>query len=374
MVKIGKYTLKSRLILAPLSGCSDLPFRTICRSHGCKLAFYEMLDAHGLTYGHKRTLEMLESDEKDSPIGVQILGSDPERCLEAANIILAHSKPKIIDLNFACPAKKVLKKGCGSALIKDPKKAAKLVKKLASSLPLPITIKVRAGYHTNDGKEGILLSKMCEDNGVKGVFFHGRSMSQGYSGRVNYDAIKQAKKALKVPVFGSGDVFSPELAKAMLDKAECDGVLIARGAFGSPWIFEHTEKYLKNPASLSSSASYEMIVNTAKEHLQIYKNWKDRKPHSSLRGTETPVILSVAKNLGSVIASPARAKQSKVHKTPIPEKYYIGHLRKIAMWYSKGLPYSKRAREAISYANSFDEIIGILGRLKSDYDTKWLKR
>ncbi len=334
MVKIGKYTLKSRLILAPLSGCSDLPFRTICRSHGCKLAFYEMLDAHGLTYGHKRTLEMLESDKKDSPIGVQILGSDPDRCLEAANIILAHSKPKIIDLNFACPAKKVLKKGCGSALIKDPKKAAKLVKKLASSLPLPITIKVRAGYHTNDGKEGILLSKMCEDNGVKGVFFHGRSMTQGYSGRVNYDAIKQAKKALKVPVFGSGDVFSPELAKAMLDNTQCDGVLIARGAFGSPWIFEQTEKYLKSPASLPSSASYELVVDTAKEHLQIFKDWKKLTP----------------------------------------EKYYIGHLRKIAMWYSKGLPYSKRAREAISYANTFDEILGILDRLKSDYDTKWLKR
>jgi tRNA-dihydrouridine synthase B len=358
MLKIGNYTLKSKLILAPLSGCTDLAFRAICRQYGCRFAFYEMLDAHGLTYGHKKTLEMLESDKKDSPIGVQILGSDPDRCLEAANIILANSNPKIIDLNFACPAKKVLKKGCGSALIKDPKKAAKVVKKLASSLSLPITIKVRAGYHTNDGKEGILLSRMCEDNGVKAVFFHGRSMSQGYSGRVNYDAIKQAKKALQVPVFGSGDVFSPELARDMFDKTDCNGILIARGAFGAPWIFDQTEKYLKDPTSTPSSISYEMIVDIAKEHLKILKDWKEGKNRNSPKSEKD-------KKTGII---PVFFKTRSV-----PETYYIGHLRKVAIWYSKGLPYSKRAREAISYANSFDEITDILDKLKSDYDIKWLK-
>jgi tRNA-dihydrouridine synthase B len=119
-----------------------------------------------------------------------------------------------------------------------------------------------------------------EDNGVKAVFFHGRSMTQGYSGKVNYDAIAQAKKALKIPVFGSGDVFSPELAKNMLDKTGCDGALIARGAFGTPWIFKRTEEYLKNPTSPLPPISYEMIVNTAKEHLKIYKNWKDNNKTS----------------------------------------------------------------------------------------------
>ncbi|MDD5504034.1 MAG: tRNA-dihydrouridine synthase [Candidatus Omnitrophica bacterium] len=359
MLKIGSYTLKSKLILAPLSGCTDLPFRTICRAHDCKFAFYEMLDAHGLTYGHKKTLEMLESDKKDSPIGAQILGSDPDRCLEAANIILAHSKPKIIDLNFACPAKKVLKKKCGSALLENPKQAGKIVKKLSSSLHLPVTVKVRAGYNTNDGKEGILLSRICEDNGVSAVFFHGRSMRQGYSGRVNYEAIKQAKEALKVPLLGSGDVFSAELAKNMLDKTGCDGVLIARGAFGAPWIFDQTEMFLKNPSSPPEPVSYEMIVDTAKKHLQIFKGWKDRdKRHQH----PIPANKCQSKNKGSVSSGPA------------PEKYYIGHLRKVAMWYSKGLPYSKRAREAISSANSFNEIIEILDRLKNDYDIKWLKR
>ena len=333
MLKIGSYKLKSRLILAPLSGCSDLPFRTMCRAHGCEFAFYEMLDAHGLTYGHKRTLSMLESDKADSPIGVQILGHDPERVLEAVHIILANSKPAIIDLNCGCPALKVIKKKCGSYLLKEPKQAGKVIKKLASSLSIPITIKVRAGWGKEHQNEGLLLAKIAQDSGVKGVFFHGRSCSQGYSGRTDYEPIKQAKKALKIPVIGSGDILSPELAKEMLDKTGCDGVLVARGAFGAPWIFEQTEKYLKDglPPSL---ASYEKVVNTAKKHLKLYKNWK---------------------------------------KTA-SEKYYVGHLRKIAIWYSKGLPYSKRAREAISTSKSFDEIIGVLDKLKSNYDIKWLKR
>ncbi|MFA5369500.1 MAG: tRNA-dihydrouridine synthase [Candidatus Omnitrophota bacterium] len=353
MLKIGDYTLESKLILAPLSGCSDLPFRLICREHGCKFAFYEMLDAHGITYGHRRTLSMLETDKRDSPIGVQILGNDPERVLEAVQIILNNSNSKIIDLNCACPALKVLKKKCGAYLLKEPEQAGRIIKKLSSCLSTPITIKLRAGWGREHQNEGLLLAKIAQDNGAKAVFFHGRSCSQGYSGKASYEPIKQAKEALKIPVIGSGDVLSPEIAKDMLDRTGCDGVLIARGAFGAPWIFAQTEKYLKDGLP-SSLASYEIIVNTAKRHIQIFKDWKDRK------------LLCHNEE--------ASNRQPKQPTSPAPEKYYIGHLRKIAMWYSKGLPYSKRARETISFANSFDEIIGILDRLKNDYDIKWLKR
>ena len=334
MLKIGSYKLKSKLILAPLSGCSDLPFRTMCRAHGCEFAFYEMLDAHGLTYGHKRTLGMLDSDKGDFPIGAQILGHDPERVLEACNIILANSKPKMIDLNCGCPALKVLKKKCGSYLLKEPKQVGKIIKKLASSLSIPITIKVRAGWGKDHNNEGLLVAKVAQDNGAKGVFFHGRSCSQGYSGKSDYEPIRRAKKALKIPVIGSGDVLSPELAKDMLDKTNCDGVLVARGAFGTPWIFEQTERFFLDPSIPPSPISYEKVVNAAKKHLKIYKKWR--------RNTA--------------------------------EKYFVGHLRKVAIWYSKGLPYSKRAREAISMSKSFDEIIGVLDKLKSDYDIKWLKQ
>jgi len=338
MLKIGNVTLKSKLILSPLSGISDLPFRTTCRAHGCEFAFYEMLDAHGITYGHKRTLKMLATNKNDSPLGVQILGSDPDRVLEAANIILANSKPQILDINCACPAKKVLKKKCGSYLLKNPKQVGKIIKKLTSNLSLPITVKVRAGYHKNDGSEGLKLAKIAQENGASAIFYHGRSMSQGYSGKVNYDSILKAKKGLKIPLFGSGDVLNPVLAKEMLDKTKCDGVLIARGALGTPWIFEQTEAYLKDPKCPPSQPSYEQVVGTAKKHLKSYKDWRQKQ------------------------------------ETRYNEKYVVGHVRKIAIWYSKGLPYSKRAREAISKSASFEDVMEVLGKLESKYDPSWMKR
>jgi len=365
--KIGNFQLKSKLVLAPLSGVSDLPFRTIARANGCQFAFYEMLDAHGLTYGHKRTLKMLETNKEDSPLGVQILGCDPGRVLDAAHIIISslraakqRSNLKLIDLNCACPVRKVLKKKCGSYLLKDPKKAGKVIKKLAQNTPLPITVKVRAGYTKNDGLEGLKLAKIAQENGASAVFMHGRSMAQGYSGKVNYEPILKAKKALKIPLLGSGDVLTPELAKQMLDETNCDGILVARGAMGSPWIFDETEKYLKDPTVPPPSASYEQVVKTAQTHLQLYKDWKDGDTLSSPR------------KRGSRHCHPERSEGSKSFKTA--ERYYMGHIRKIAIWYSKGLPYSKRARQAISESTSFDEVMEVLGKLESKYDLGWKKR
>jgi len=176
-------------------------------------------------------------------------------------------------------------------------------------------------------------------------------MAQGYSGKVNYEPILKAKKALKIPLFGSGDVLTPELAKQMLDETECDGILVARGAMGSPWVFDETEKYLKDPTVPPPQPSYEQIVKTAQTHLQLYKDWKDD-------------------------CHPERSEGSGASKTShkIAEKYYLGHIRKIAIWYSKGLPYSKRARQAISESTTFDEVMGALGKLESKYDLGWMKR
>jgi len=185
-------------------------------------------------------------------------------------------------------------------------------------------------------------------------------MAQGYSGKVNYKAILKAKKALKIPLFGSGDVLTPELAKRMLDETECDGILVARGAMGSPSIFEQTETYLKDPKYPPPQPSYEQVVNTAQKHLKLYKDWKDGDALSSPR------------KRGSRQCHPERSEGSKSFKTA--EKYYLGHLRKIAIWYSKGLPYSKRAREAISKSASFDEVMGVLEKLESKYDLGWKKR
>jgi tRNA-dihydrouridine synthase B len=275
---------------------------------------------------------MLESDKNDTPIGAQILGSDPDMVLDAAHIILANSKPALIDLNFACPAKKVIKKKSGAYFLKEPEKAGRIVKRLASSLPLPITVKIRSAYSKNESREGLMLAKICQENGISAVFIHGRTVAQGYAGRVDYKSILEVKKALTIPVFGSGDILSPELAKKMLDETGCDGILVARGAMGHPWIFDQIEAYLKN-GSTPSSISYEEIIGTVNKHLRLYNDWK--------------------KGL---------------------EKYYIGHMRKIAIWYTKGLSYAKRARQAISKAQNCDDIMNIMDRLKSDYDKSWLKK
>jgi len=297
-----------------------------------------MLDASGLVYNHNKTLGMLESNKEDNPVAAQILGDDPSETLEACHIVLQRAKPVFIDLNFACPVRKVIKKKAGAYLLRYPKKAGKIVKKLASSLPLPVTVKIRSAYYDKDPKAGLLLAKTAQENGASAVFIHGRTAQQGYSGRVNYEAIKSIKKALKIPVIGSGDILGPQLAQEMLDNTGCDGVIVARGAFGNPWIFEQTEAYLKDSIP-PSPLSYETIISVAKKHLKLYRDWKN-----------------------------------SLSQKPPAEKYYVGHLRKIAMWYSKGLPYSKRAREAISKAATYDDIVKIMDRLSQDYDIAWLKR
>jgi len=321
MLKIANLTLKSKLIMAPMSGCTDMPFRKVIRSFGCRFCFYEMLDASGLIHSHKKTLSMLKTFSADEPIGAQILGSDHKKVVEAAHIVLAHSNPVLIDLNCGCPAKKVLKKKAGAYLIKDPKTAGKIIKKLRASFDLPITIKIRSGWSQVDSQEGLKLAKIAQDNGADAVFMHGRTVKQGYSGQVNYDAIAQIKKALRIPVIGSGDIYSAELAKLMLDRTKCDGLLVARGALGRPWIFNQIQASL-DKKKVPSAPSLFKIKRIAQKHVKSYYEWK---------------------------ASPA--------------KYTIGRLRKIAMWYFRGQIYATIIRNSINSAQSYKEIIKIIDRI-----------
>ena len=197
MLKIGTLILESNLVLAPLLHTSDLPFRSICREFGCELAFFEPINAHNLVYNREKTIKLLCSDESDTPIGAQIIGNEPGVILEAAHIILNYSKPKIIDLNFAGSLKGIIKKRCGAYFLKKPKKAADIVKKVASSIPVPVTIKVHSGCLNSNQSEGLKLAVMAEDNNAKAVFFHGRNIQQGFSGNVNYKAIAEAKTTLR---------------------------------------------------------------------------------------------------------------------------------------------------------------------------------
>ena len=218
-----------------MAGISDLPFRLLNRSFGCELAFVEMINVRSLGYKSKKTKEMLRTSVTDSPLGVQILGCEPNYILRGLDILNSY-RFEILDFNAACPVKKVTRRGEGASLLKEPKRLHSLLALVKQNSHVPVTVKIRTGWdkHLLNARE---VALQAEDAGVSAVFIHGRSKVQGYSGAVDYTAIKKVKKALRIPVIASGDVFSSVLAKRMFDETGCDGVLVARGALGNPWIF-----------------------------------------------------------------------------------------------------------------------------------------
>src|SRR3989338_1304410 len=235
MQKIGNLQLESNLILAPMSGITDLPFRMLNRKFGCELAFIEMLNSRSVGHKSRRTLQMLSTDPKDRPLGVQILGCEEQFILKALDVLRNH-RFDILDFNAACPAKKVVRRGEGAALLKEPKKLQRLLKLVVKNSKVPVTVKIRSGWDKDsvNAKEVVLYA---QDAGISGLFIHGRTKLQAYSGNVDYEIIRKVKKALDIPVIASGDIFNRELIKKMLKETGCDGVTVARGALGNPWIF-----------------------------------------------------------------------------------------------------------------------------------------
>ena len=244
MLKIGSLTLDLPFILAPMAGITDLPFRMICRRLGCELAFVEMTSAKALVYENRKTEKMVATRPKDRPLGIQLLGTDQEFILKALDIIRKYEYD-IIDFNAACPVTKVTSKGEGSGMMKEPRKLALLLKAIVGHTDKPVTVKIRAGWNEKsvNAREVALYA---QDAGIKGLFIHGRTREQGYNGRVDYNVIREVKEALDIPVIGSGDVFSPLHVKKMFEETGCDGVAIARGSFGNPWIFRETAGFLKD--------------------------------------------------------------------------------------------------------------------------------
>lgn len=244
MLKIGNITINSGCVLAPLAGISDQPFRMINRRTGCEFAFTEMISSHALIYQNKKTLGMLETRPEDRPLGVQLLGNDPEIIKKALDLINNYEFD-LIDFNAACPVSKVAGKGKGAGLLKEPRKLHDLLKIIVDNSKAPVTVKIRTGWDENsvNAKEVALCA---QDAGIDGLFIHGRTRTQKYSGVVDYAAIREVKNALQIPVIASGNAFSPILIKKIFDDTGCDGVVIARGALGNPWIFRETAEFLKN--------------------------------------------------------------------------------------------------------------------------------
>lgn len=243
MLKIGVLSLKYPFVLAPMAGITDLPFRMVCRRYGCELAFIEMISAKALVYENKKTRKMIAVRPGDRPLGIQLLGTDEEFVLRALDIIQKYDY-EIIDFNAACPVSKVASKGEGAGMMKEPRKLGLLLKAIVDHTDTPVTLKIRTGWNESsvNAREVALYA---QDAGIKGLFIHGRTRQQGYSGRVDYNVIREVKEALDIPVFGSGDVFSPLHVKKMFRETGCDGVAIARGALGNPWIFRETARFLE---------------------------------------------------------------------------------------------------------------------------------
>jgi tRNA-dihydrouridine synthase B len=234
------------------------------RRFGCQLAFIEMLNVRSVSYKSRKTQEMLCSSKEDRPLGLQILGCEPGFILRALDVLRRH-KFDLLDFNAACPVKKVVSRGEGAGLLKEPKKLGQLIKLVVKESSAPVTVKIRIGWD-KDSVNAQEVALVCEDAGASGIFVHGRTRTQGYSGTVDYRAIAAAKKKVRIPVIASGDIFSGPLAKQMFTETGCDGLAVARGALGNPWIFRELEAYLEDGTMLARPVMQD-IIQTMLGHL-----------------------------------------------------------------------------------------------------------
>ena len=237
MVTIGNVKLEGRLFLAPMAGVTDAAFRLLCRKHGAALCATEMISSRALMYQDGKTRALLFRPEGDAPLAVQLFGSDPVCMGEAARKAMDLCRPEIIDINMGCPVGKVVKSGDGSALMRRPELAEQIIRAVAAAVPVPVTVKFRKGFD-GGSVNAVPFARMCQEAGAAAVAVHGRTRAQMYAGKADWDIIRDVKAAVSIPVIANGDIWTAEDAVHILRYTGADAAMIARGAFGDPWLFE----------------------------------------------------------------------------------------------------------------------------------------
>ncbi len=310
MIQIGNVVLDNQLILAPMAGVSDLPFRLLCREKGAGLVCMEMVSAKAIYYNNKNTQELMEIHPSEKPVSLQLFGSDPVIISEMAKKI--EDRPfDILDLNMGCPVPKVVNNGEGSALMKDPALVEKIITQTVKAINKPVTIKIRKGF-SEQTVNAVEIAKIAEGCGAAAIAVHGRTREQYYTGVADWDIIRQVKEAVSIPVFGNGDVTNGPSAKAMLLETGCDGVMIGRAARGNPWIFSEIDHYLKT-GEKAPAKTYEEVREVILRHAKMELEYKG-------------------------------------------EYTAVREMRKHIAWYTAGYPNSAALRREINTMESFEQL------------------
>ena len=316
MFKIGNIELKNNVVLAPMAGISNSAYRTIIKEMGCGLIYAEMVSDKAITYGSKKTIDMLYMTDFERPISQQIFGSDKESFVTSAKYIYENMKPDIIDINMGCPVPKVaVRAQAGSALLKDPDKVYEIVKAVKEAVPCPVTVKIRSGWDENS-INAVEIAKTIEKAGADAIAVHPRTRAQGYSGKANWNIIKEVKENVNIPVIGNGDILTCYDAKRMLDETGCDAIMIGRGVLGNPWLIKECIDYLEDKKE-PKEVSVEEKINMIKYHIEL------------LRKTKC-------------------------------DKLALLEIRSHASWYLKGIKNSSKLRTDICKAKNIEELLNLI--------------
>lgn len=316
-LKIGNVTLENNLILAPMAGVTDLPFRLLCKEQGAGLICTEMISAKAIYFKNKNTETLMEIDERERPVSLQLFGSDPDLMAEIARQIEPHNFD-ILDINMGCPVPKVVNNGEGSALMKNPKLVHEIVSKVSKAIEKPLTIKIRKGF-TEDCVNAVEIAKIAEDAGAAAIAVHGRTREQYYAGTADWDIIRQVKEAVSIPVIGNGDVDSPQKAEALVRETGCDGIMIGRAVQGNPWLFSRILHYQKTGEILPKpelEEVKEMILRHAKMQLEYKGNYTGMR-----------------------------------------------EMRKHVAWYTTGMPHSASVRRMVNEVESYEQLEELVGKM-----------